>query len=306
MSNQYYTYDEIINKVDMRELVNYMSHSIHQLDKTSTYIPAKSIIHVENPKSMLISMPAVNHKIGLYINKTATFFERDVGNTTPSIHALVTAFSSTTGKTLGILDGAAVTNIKCAAITAIITDYCAIKNSKNLAIIGAGVQAIQQVIGVSLVREIENINIFNRNQSRLDLFIHNIKQNFPNINIKATNSITECVKDADIIATTTSSSAPIHDFTDIARHVHINCMGSHTANSREIPHNILSNSTLIVEDIVTAINEAGALHKNAYDMFMLQQVNKYEIQQKQTIFSSTGYALLDLITCKYIIDKLQK
>ena len=81
-------------------------------------------------------------------------------------------------------------------------------------------------------------------------------------------------------------------------------MGAHNPNSREVPKHVLNASLLIVEDIITAIEEAGELHRNAITVSQLHTIQQSNLQKEQTVFSSTGFALLDLITVDYIINNL--
>jgi ornithine cyclodeaminase/alanine dehydrogenase-like protein (mu-crystallin family) len=161
-----YSYDDILSHCDLSSLTGYMDKHIKNRDVKNVSIPEKSMIFVDNPRSIFISMPALDQKLGYYINKIGTFFERSSGQTLPTIHAMLMVFSSKTGEPLAILDGQAVTNLKCAAITSIVTHACADSRADTLAIIGAGVQAEQQIHGVCAVRKIKEVLVFNRGKNR--------------------------------------------------------------------------------------------------------------------------------------------
>ena len=301
-----YNYNHILSHTNLKSLTDYMNENIKNMDTNNTCIPQKSMIHRDNPRSIFISMPALNSKLGLYINKVGTFFERNSEDPLPTINAMLMVYSSITGELIAILDGTAITNLKCAAITSIVTNYCAHPQAHSLAIIGAGVQAEQQIHGVCMARKIKEVFIYNRDKNRLINFMNKIHKMHPEIEITQFNSIADCIKNAQIIATTTSSSFPLDKFLSIQENVHINCMGAHTNCSREIPYEVLNCSQLIVEDIPTAIAEAGIVHANAYDIFQLSKLNIHNLQNCKTIFSSTGYAFLDLVTASFIIHQIPK
>ncbi|WP_267256333.1 hypothetical protein [Coxiella endosymbiont of Ornithodoros maritimus] len=79
-------------------------------------------------------------------------------------------------------------------------------------------------------------------------------------------------------------------------------MGAHNFNSREIPVNVLKNTLLIVQDIPTAIEEAGELNRKTFDLSQLLKVDTKLLQKTRTIFSSNRHALLDLITVAHILS----
>ncbi len=256
------------------------------------------------PVSIFISMPALSCSLGLYINKVGTFFARTAGSDLPSIHAEVIAFSNKTGEPLGILEGNALTEIKCAAVTAVVTNYCAAPDASVLAIIGAGVQARQQFLGVCAVRDIKEIRIYNRSLNKLKNFVDEIRVvKGDTIKVMEFDSIDRAIESADVIGTATAAAEPISNFSNLQSRVHINCMGSHTSDSREIPLNILEESLLVVEDVPTAIEEAGEVHRSAVDLHRLTKLTSAELQEVRTIFSSTGYALLDLITVAHVLGR---
>jgi ornithine cyclodeaminase len=95
-------------------------------------------------------------------------------------------------------------------------------------------------------------------------------------------------------------------FSDLLPGVHINCMGGHTVESREVPLELLRASTLIVEDLPTAIAEAGEVHANAITLGQLVQGDSGPLRAVRTIFSSTGHAFLDVITTAHLLRELER
>ena len=302
MSIAYYDRQNILENVDIFKLAKDMEQSFRLFKEDRIQIPEKGLLFKENPNSVFISMQALSERNNLYIHKSATFFARGSEDNLPSTHAVVSAFCNRTGQLLAILNGEAVTMVKCAAISALITAYCAAKNASVAAIIGSGTQAKQQFIAITLVRDIKKVKIYSRNSARLGSFIKELEcMGKTKMIIEASNSVADCIESADVIATTTSSAVPLHDFDNLRENVHINCVGAHTRESREIAHSVLQKCVLIVEDKNTAIREAGQVHSNALALPEFILADKQLLRKQQTIFSSTGYAYLDLITIAYIL-----
>lgn len=248
-----------------------------------------------------ISMPAVSPDYRLFINKTATIVPAGTPGRAATITAVVPMFSTVSGELLGVLDGATVTNLKCAAVTALVTDACAAPDSRLVGIIGSGVQARQQYRGIAAVRQLDEVRIYSRSAKNVQAFARYLEQAGPDrLRVTVCDSIEEVSRGVDILATTTTSVEPLPISSELPAHVHINCMGAHTTESRELDQALLRSSVLIVEDLPTAIAEAGELHRDAKDLAALVATPVEQLRGRRTIFSSTGCASLDLVTCAHL------
>lgn len=244
-----------------------------------------------------LSMPAVSADHGLCVNKTATITD----GPGPTVTSVVPVFSTTTGELLGVLDGAAVTNLKCAAVTALVTDRCAARDAAVLGIVGSGVQAWQQYLGVTAVRPITEVRVHSRTPEHAEILCERIRRADPGVRALVRASAAEATAGADIISTATASVRPLPIAADLPEHVHINCMGAHTTESRELSRPLLAAATLVVEDIEIAVAEAGEIHRTAIDLEALETGSHPGLDGRPTVFSSTGHASLDLITCAHLV-----
>lgn len=265
-------------------------------------VPAKTVMSRDVPRSLFLTMPVYYGAKNMFMVKTGTFFAREPSSNLPTIHADVLVYSAKTGQREIIIDGTALTNLKCAAVTAVVTDRCARKRAQRLAIIGAGVQALEQAHGVCAVRDIGEIRVFSRTPSHADRFVATLQQQMPGREIKACTNIPHATRAADIISTATSSKTPLDPFSNTRSDVHFNCMGAHDSAGRELPNNLIRTSTTIVEDIDTAMEEAGPSHKNAIDLRELITKAGRDFSMEKTVFSSTGHAYLDAITAAYLLE----
>ncbi|MDH6120145.1 ornithine cyclodeaminase family protein [Kitasatospora sp. GAS204B] len=263
-------------------------------------VPLRQVVEDGHGAKFLV-MPAVCADFGLYIAKTATITD----GPGPTVTSVVPVFSTRTGELLAVLDGAAVTNLKCAAVTAVVTDRCAARDSSVLGIVGSGVQAWQQYLGVSAVREITRVRVHSRTAGHAEALCERIRA-AGRARAVVCASAAEATSGVDVIATATTSVLPLPIATDLPEHVHINCMGAHTTRSRELPHSLLAAATLVVEDIETAVAEAGEIHRTAIDLAALESGGHTGLDGRPTVFSSTGHASLDLITCAHLVGRTHR
>ncbi len=248
-----------------------------------------------------ISMPAVSLHHDLYINKVATI--ADAGSSGATVTAVVPMFSARDGRYLGALDGAAVTALKCAAVTALVTEHCAVPEVGTLAIIGAGTQALAQFAGVSAVREPAEIRVYSRTRRSAERFAADLRSRSAALgrspDVRVCDSVEQACAGADLVSTATTSTLPL-PLGPLAEHVHVNCMGAHTTDSREVSRELLASSVVFVEDRPTAIAEAGALHAEAHELDELDRADLGDLSRRRTVFSSIGCAWLDLLTCAHL------
>lgn len=295
--------EEILNNSNILTLTENFKEAYISY-KEMIEVPQRISILRDNPFTAFDIMPAYSEKEGLFITKVGAVVPKE-GVDQISVNTTLVAFSSVTGEMIAIFDGDEITKLKCAAISALVTDYCAVKDATTLGIIGSGVQAQQQIRGITAVRTIEKIKIYSRNKERIKQFIQKNQAVYPNIEFIACESVKELAEDAQIISTATTSVDPVISAEQLnLKHLHINCIGNHITESREIPNEVLEDSFLIVEDRETAILEAGVIHKKASTIEEIVKSEPFDLQMKRTIFSSTGHAFLDLIAVSHVIKNL--
>lgn len=267
-------------------------------------VPPREVVE-DAAGTKFVSMPAISPDYDLYINKTATIMAENAPGRAATVTSVVPIFSVTSGRLRGVLEGSAVTNLKCAAVTAMVTDRCAAADSRVLGIIGAGVQARQQFLGVSAVRDIEEVRVYSRDHGNAAAFARGVAEVAAGagtrVSVRVCDSARAASEGVDVLATATTSVRPLPISTELPDHVHINCMGAHTVESRELPADVLRASVLIVEDRNTAIAEAGLLHHAAVELGVLETSGATGLPHQRTVFSSTGCAYLDLITCAHLV-----
>jgi ornithine cyclodeaminase/alanine dehydrogenase-like protein (mu-crystallin family) len=257
-----------------------------------------------------ISMPAISPDYDLYVNKVATIVVPGSPGRGATVTSIVPMFSASSGRYIGALDGTVVTNLKCAAVTALVTDRCAANNSDVLGIIGSGVQARQQYLGVSAVRDVRDVRVFSPNPDHAAAFAaditamaarHRPARPDAAVSVLVCDSAEQASEGVDILVTATGSSDPLPISSRLPGHVHVNCVGAHKVASRELSRDLLRTSVLIVEDRRTAVAEAGHLHGAALELDALDTPAAAGLDGQRTIFSSTGCAYLDLLTCAHLV-----
>ena len=191
------------------------------------------------------------------------------------------------------------------------TKYLARENSKVLGIVGAGAQALPQIEAISLVRNIEEIRIFDIDRNASDRLALKLKEkNFDSVKID--DNPRKLAENSDIITTVTPSKEPIIFDDWIIEGTHINAIGADAPGKQELDPNILKRSKIVVDDFEQTVHSGevnvpiskGLILKNDIYAELGEIVagkkpgreNDIEI----TVFDSTGLAILDVITGYYV------
>lgn len=283
-------------------LVQQIQELVEDKGFTRIQAPLRNIVKPEGKLASYDAMMATSEQMDLFICKAANFIGNNPNRGRASVHAIVTAFSYETGLPLAVLDGVAITNLKSAAVTGYFTHIGAPDDADTLALIGSGVQAKQQFLGVAAVRPIKRVQVYSRSPLEASQFVAGLAEAFPKISFVVCDSVAEAQVGAQILSTATSCKTPLIESLDSACR-HINCMGGYTHSSREVSRDIFSQAILLVEDRATAVQEAGFEHSQALDLKSDPDVFNVTLKSKLTLFSSTGHSSLDLLASWHVLEQ---
>jgi ornithine cyclodeaminase len=120
----------------------------------------------------------------------------------------------------------------------------------------------------------------------------------------------EAVREADIVCTCTTASEPLFPAAWVAPGTHVNAVGTHRTDARELDGALLADSLIAVEtrasalaeagDIVLAIAE-GAITEDAIDGELADLVTGRVARAgaaQTTVFKSVGLAVEDLVVAR--------
>jgi ornithine cyclodeaminase/alanine dehydrogenase-like protein (mu-crystallin family) len=281
-------------------LSRWMQSQLREGAWSGVIAPARSAIVDEEPFSVFAAMPALSRLHRVYVTKVAGYVASSRG-----VDGVVVVMDSETAEVRAILDAGPATRLKNAAATLLATDACAADDARTLAVIGAGALARAQIHGVLNCREIRRLRVFSRTPSNARDMLSELAPIMPRgCAAEIVNTAEEAVREADIVCTATSSVYPLFADECLSLGVHVNCMGAHSTTGREVEHATLATSALVVEELATAIREAGDVHRGAWSFERLHMDRSLNLKPLRTVFSSTGHAVLDLLTAAYLTKQM--
>ena len=162
-------FEDVLKSISMPQAIAGMRQGFAALGRGEVVMPSRTIVDVDKFNGEMLVMPSfVAAETDALAVKVVGVFPNNVDKGIPSVLGAVCVLDAETCKPLALLDGAAITGVRTAAVSAVATDYLSKANSRVLAVIGTGVQARTHVEAVCTVRRIERIQIYGRNPVKRD------------------------------------------------------------------------------------------------------------------------------------------
>jgi ornithine cyclodeaminase len=202
-------------------------------------------------EDQLLSMPAwADGGIGV---KLITAAAENPAKGLPLINGVFVLFSADSLEPIALIDAAALTAIRTAAVSALATKYLARNDASHLVVFGAGVQATAHVEAMREVRDIERVTVI----SRSDDHGRDLATKISSGGLTANPGRPEDVTIADIVCTCTTATSPLFDGALLPQGVHVNAVGTHQPDARELDDTAIGRATVVVETRQAAEAEAG-------------------------------------------------
>lgn len=304
----------VISLLDMKDCMNAVEKAFAELANKTCILPLRNSILT--PNGLALYMPAYLKESQALACKVVTVYKNN-----PAKHNLPTTIGKVllqdpeTGDVTCIMDGGYLTAVRTGAASGIATKYLA-RDDKNMVagIFGAGVQAKMQLWAVCVARNISKAFVYDLNESAALKFIEEMQKKL-NIEIILAKDADQ-VLEADIICTATSAANPLFDGNKVKAGTHINGIGSHTPNARELDTIIIKKSKFIGDSKEACFNEAGdillpikegAITESHFyaelGEIITGKKKGRENNNEITLFKSNGLAIQDTATAKLIYDK---
>lgn len=264
---------------------------------------------------VLLVMPAADTELA--VTKLVTVHPGNAAHGLPTIQGEMVVLDAKTGRKLGSLDGATVTARRTAALSLLAVRELAARPGGPLLVVGAGSQgfshleAFREGLGTVEVRVVSRTK---RSAERLAEHATRL-----GMQARVVSDAAEGMPGADVIVTATTSGEPVlpdapggpGDGPDGA---FICAVGSFEPEAREIPAGLVAGSTVVVDTLEGAKDEAGDLIQAVAsgdfaweDATTLEDaLNDPGTLAGNILFESVGCALWDLAAARVAFSSLNR
>jgi ornithine cyclodeaminase/alanine dehydrogenase len=250
---------DVESALTMHDAINTVEKAFREHGLRTVNMPVRPVIRVEQHNGLVTFMPAYMEGMdALGVKVISTYPDNPSKYHLPTILGVVLLSDPKTGDLLAIMDGAFLTAMRTGAASGVATRYLARKNAKEVGIIGTGVQGKTQIAGVCQVRAIDKVKAYDLVPDRCKLFCKEVSKELK-VQVVPVDSSEEAVKRSDIVITSSTSKTPVLHGEWLDEGTHVNAIGSHTPDERELDATAIKRAKLIVDSREAALKEAGDL-----------------------------------------------
>jgi ornithine cyclodeaminase/alanine dehydrogenase-like protein (mu-crystallin family) len=230
----------------------------------------------------------------------------------------VCLFDAADGRPRAVIEADWLGRMRTGAASGLATKYLARREASVFTVVGAGHQALTQVLAVTAVRTLREVRVVSRDPAHRDALVELLKGALPGgIGIHPAGSMREAVDGAEILTTVTSAGRPIFPGEWLEAGQHLNVCGSNYPDRREIDGRVVARADLVVADDAEAARvEAGDLllaeregQMNWARVHSLRDVVTGSTGSRQpsdvTLFKSVGLALEDVAAGAAVLELAQ-
>jgi ornithine cyclodeaminase len=165
---------------------------------------------------------------------------------------LLILFDTATGALRAVIEAFALGQLRTGAVSGVATRWLAEETAPELAIIGAGKQAMAQVAAVAAVRRLEAVRVFSPTAARREALAARVRDVL-GLRATALSSAAAAVAGAAIVTLATRAREPFLHADMLARGAHVNAIGAITPDRAELSADVFTRCDLVVADSLPAV-----------------------------------------------------
>jgi alanine dehydrogenase len=306
---------QVQDLIDIDELIAALEQAHVQYSTGKAVMPVRLVVPLPQIHGRITSMPGFLDDDKALGMKVVTYFQDNPKQGLPAILATIMLFSVETGKMIAAMDGSYITAIRTACASAMATKALANPQTPVLGILGAGVQARAHIQALARVRKLEKIKIYSPSDSSAAAVKKEMTSQVHTA-IEVVKSAEEAVRNADILVTATTAKEPILKQEWLKPGVHINAVGSHRPDAREIDGQTMARAKIVVDsreaimaecgDVLLAIKDGAitveSIHGEIGEVLAGAKPGRRSADEL-TLYKSVGIAIQDVATANLVYQK---
>ena len=223
--------------------------------------------------------------------KVLTIAPANPGRGLPLIDAVYVLFDAETLRPRALLDGAALTTLRTPAVSvAAVRPLLASRSGLLVVVFGAGPQGVGHEETLRAVGDVAAVTVVTRRTA-------------------GTPEVAAALREADVVVCATTSREPVFDSAPLRDDVVVIAVGAHEATARELDSALMARSTVIVEDVGTALRESGDVIQAVAEgsvspdalVPMREAVRNPPSGGGPVVFKSNGMSWEDLVVAEAVV-----
>lgn len=270
---------------------------------------------LEQPPIVSIEVPEYNGEMDIKscyakdndiisIKTASGYFDNVKNHGLPTMLASIMLLDGKTGYPICIMDGSLITAYRTGAAGGLSARVLARKEATKVAIIGSGTQARMQLLAINEVLKIDQVTVWSLDMESAQAYKKEIDM-ILSADVTCYSQVSEAVREADIIVTTTPSKSPILKNEWIKEGAHIIAVGADMAGKQELESGIFKRAKIYVDSKAQCI-ERGETRSAIVSQDILESdiyaelwevleghKNNRSDDNQITLFDTTGMGIQD-------------
>jgi ornithine cyclodeaminase/alanine dehydrogenase-like protein (mu-crystallin family) len=313
------TQAEVEELLPMRECIDAMEDVLVALHRGELHQPLRMVVRPPGADELMVVMPT--HRGGQNAAWGLKVVCISPGNPALGLDAhqgAVVLFDGETGEVRAMMNASAVTAIRTAAVSGVATRLLAHEDARELAVIGAGVQARSHLEAMAAARPFERARVYARSREHSEALASSASRSL-GLRVEAAPSAEGAVRGADVVVTATSSPDPVLDRGWLSEGAHVNAVGACLPTIRELDTATVAAARLVVDRRESALSEAGdvviPIQEGAFGpehiAAELGEIASGDVpgrtsRSELTVFESLGLAVEDLAAAQLVLKRAEE
>ena len=314
------TDQEVRRFLPMHECIEVLEDALSRVSDGTSTLPLRTIVRLDGSTNAFATMPAI-HGTGETASigaKVITVFPGNDATPYDSHIGVVLLFDATYGRLLAVADASSITAIRTAAVSGLATRLLSRPESRELALLGAGVLAMPHLEAVRAVRPIERVRVWSRSGTRAEEFAKRARA-LGDLEVQVCASARDAVTGADVVCTITSSRMPVLQGAWISPGTHVNAVGASLSSARELDTAAVQMASLYVDRRESTLAEAGDFliprsEGAVDDTHILGELGDLvrgtvvgrTSRDQVTLFKSLGLAVEDVAALRHVYERAER
>jgi ornithine cyclodeaminase/alanine dehydrogenase-like protein (mu-crystallin family) len=301
--------------LDMAAAIEIQAEAFTLLAKGASVEGLRSFAASEDPPGIAIFNPCFLREGQGYGIKVISDYYGNEKKGVVRMSGIVALFDGMTGHPHTLLEAGYLTDLRTGAGTGLAARYLARRDSRVVAVIGAGRVARNQLWALAQVFDIETVFISTRTAQRARDFITRMQSMGGRVprDIRLVESREEAVRKADIVVAATTSHEPVFSGEWLKPGTFVASVGAYEADMREVDSETIRRASNIVidsrtdcldqaGDLVIPINEGIIRREQVAEIAELVSGKRPPrgADEEITYYKSIGVPIQDLVTAQHM------
>ena len=301
--------------LDMKMAIDIQVEAFELLAQGRSVQGLRSFATSEDPPGIAIFNPCfLRGGRGYGIKVISDFYGNDARGKA-RMTGIVALFDGSTGYPQTVLEAGYLTDLRTGAGTGLAARYLARRDSRTVAIIGAGRVARNQLSALAEVLDLETVLLSTRSPARSEEFIRRMKAaggRVPEV-IRVAASREEAVRAADVVIAATTAHEPVFSGAWLKPGTFVAATGAYKATAREVDSETIRRaSCLVIDSKADCLDHAGDLMIPISEgIIRREQIAEIAelvagtrpqrgSDEEITYYKSIGVPIQDLVTAQHI------